>query len=437
MTSKLAPRCGILDLDEEALHYIFSYLVPFADLISVAGTCSYLRSAALKSRVWGDGPTDICISANCFGCGRIRGSSAAGLRVCRESPLNSLRMHINFGHLQPCVRALVNRGTVRKLHLRLEPDITRTIFKYDATLPSFTKLTSLTIYRWPSGTKGPPDKKNAVDCIEFLRQVGAGLLHLKCMESTPQDLLTAIAAYCPMLRSLVIEGSVLTASDLASYRSATLQELVLNNVLFVPKSTLHLPQLTCFELSSNTVTTLPRQIADVDAFIEALPESITELTLSVCRTVVDAHLSIIGQRLHALRILTLHVVEPFEHGVDSDSLRIGTACVQKLRDGCPHLRSFEVSGGDMGFEPDAFLAIGTITSLRRLKIASTASVLRVLPQYLQRAEYLEELIFCDNAVLCRGMNTWSQLEERLEKISEAFPAVVIRLEDQWWNLMAL
>jgi hypothetical protein len=148
----------------------------------------------------------------------------------------------------------------------------------------------------------------------------------------------------------------------------------------------------------------------------------------------------IAQQLPLLEHLLLHL--PFVQVSASQappphSTDISVETVRALQSGCPALRSLELSGALVSFDTSAFLQLAHCPQLRRLKVLYEEALVDALPALLTGADFLDEVVFYENAADFLDeqvvVQAWEHMEERLQTVSEQFPAVRIGLTDNWWS----
>lgn len=419
-------------LDDNALYCIFTFLVPFADLTAVAGVCRTLRNAVLSSTIWAEKAVDICMVQGCFGCGRIWRSKAAGLLVCRSAKMLFTRLHLNALDLSNCISSIVSRNSVRNLYFRLESDFQTHPFTYNPALSSST-IESLTIYRWPTFRVN-----NASSTAAFFRQVGHSLTSLKCMESAPELIFEQLQLYAPRLSSLVLQGDQVAVASLNSFHSDYLQDLTLHLTSFKLNQPLQLSSLTRLELFGTTSETA----VEVQQLIQAIPGSVRELALQVRHSLVNETLIEIGHNLHNLHHLIISLVDSldaFEGDDANNRVEVSHQGIRALCTGCPRLQRLEITQGDLPWSIAAFNELLNFTSLQRVRIFCSDEIISALPHFLRRAETLQEITLFDNTSQYDSddFQEWAILEGVIEQLSEQFPAMILRLEDQhgWENNM--
>lgn len=425
--SQESKPAGLDSLHDNALYCIFTFLVPFADLIAVAGVCRTLRNTVLSSTIWAEKVVDICMVQGCFGCGRIWRSKAAGLLVCGRAKMSFTRLHLDTLDLSQCISSIVARNSVRNLYFRLESDFNTHPFTFNPSLPS-SMINSMTIYRWPTLRVN-----NAMSTGAFFRQVGHSLTSLKCMESSPELIFEHLQLYAPRLTSLVLQGDQVAVSSINDYHSDHLQDLSLQLTSFKLNQPLQLPSLTRLELYGSTSDA----VMEVRQLIHAIPVSVSDLALQVKHSLVNETLVQIGQHLPNLRHLIISLVDglsPFE-GDENNVQEVSHEGIMALHQGCLQLQRLEITQGDLPWSITAFNELLNFVSLRRIRLFCSEDVISALPNFLRRAETLQEITLFDNTSEydSHDFQEWVALERVIEQLSEQFPAMILRLEDQQYG----
>lgn len=463
-------------------HSICPYLDTVTDLSSLAATSKdfQLFIYGMES-LWVSRPTDICIDSTCrFGCGRTKCLSWNAWSILSNAPIRHLRMHLSFSLFGVLWKSVSKKATIRRLHLRFRADAKQ---KMDAesikrliqhTCTEVPNLTHLTIFGWPTHINSSATESTEV-CVKWLQRIGANLKSLQFLESSPRGILASALSICPRLEHFVVEGrqdlssrrqrssvnrmesgaavaaddggeQEVTVSETASaagapegssmiLRSDNLRVLGLQNIgtrIAERMQLTNLMTLEYIELESGHY--FWKDAAEVVAAINALPRSITDFEFRIPGTYANQALQAIGRRLNKLRNLTLQIPDAGSTFVPPD---IAASSVSVLRDGCPQLMSLELVDGLTGFDNAAFQQFASFPKLRRLKLLYDETLVDLLPGVLFTSNSIEQVFFYENAGDIfqedGGVDRWTSMEEKLQRVSEQFSSVLIGLTDAWWT----
>lgn len=430
---------GFSLLEDNLFYLVFGYLDVFEDLLPLSQCSKPLREAVLTNRIWGDIPVDMCISKTCFECGRNKLSLSTARAICSRTCLEFVRLHLTLPTIPSFVEALSERNTVKRMHLRIAPlsgGSTVTLLKMQS-LPADVRLhlESLIVYDWPK-------QPSSISVVDFLARLGDQLLSLKFMEGAPFDVLQAVTRHCPVLQTLAVEGRQ-QLEDLQAFVCPSLTTLSLYETGCRLSGSLALPTLQRLEFA-NSELDLPSSVQETMSFIAALPVGLKEVDLKVSCSFANPTITAIARRLPDLESLILRLALGHA-GHDNLPQDISQRSMQILQQGCPKLTSLELAGEFVSLESAAFIELAHFTQLRRLKTIYDDVLVDCLPRLLREAEYLEEVTFYENAsdflneeelgagAAAGVAGAWEQMEERLQAISEQFPAVRIALTDSWWT----
>lgn len=340
----------------------------------------------------------------------------------------------------------------------------------------FPHLESLTIFSWPS----------EIPSSKLFQFIGNHLITLKLMESFPFDLFQSIKDYCPILTTLVVEGTPpISFEPFTEIDYPTLKTLCIYNTNFRLTKPLKLSALQRFEYS-NKGEYMPNNFQEIQLTIANLPSlTLKELNITINSHFINELLQEIASQ-HFMKLESLNV-ELIERD-DDLSPNISYQTMLEFSKQCSLLQSLEISGGLVGFDPNAFLLLKNFKYLHKVMLLYEDAIIDVLPTFLNDHLEICEIIFYSNAEDLddgdqqdqednnnnnnthhthhqnhhhlhhhfenessssssgnnnnhhhndvnnhHGLVKWQMMEERLEKISEMFPGVKITLQDSWWT----
>jgi hypothetical protein len=233
---------------------------------------------------------------------------------------------------------------------------------------------------------------------------------------------TASAAGAPEGSSMILRSDNLRVLGLQNIGTRIAERMQLTNLM----------TLEYIELESGHY--FWKDAAEVVAAINALPRSITDFEFRIPGTYANQALQAIGRRLNKLRNLTLQIPDAGSTFVPPD---IAASSVSVLRDGCPQLMSLELVDGLTGFDNAAFQQFASFPKLRRLKLLYDETLVDLLPGVLFTSNSIEQVFFYENAGDIfqedGGVDRWTSMEEKLQRVSEQFSSVLIGLTDAWWT----
>jgi hypothetical protein len=324
-------------------------------------------------------------------------------------------------------------------------------------------LNSLVVYGWP--VEYPLSYLN-------LSMFGNSLEVLHFMETSPRRLLRELQSnedsssgsgggssssssgntrICPRLTDLCIQGEQ-DMDGIACFSNDQLKVLALRDTAAflsngsslsagvgaaVASPCLHLPSLYRLELIDHDHVLLATE-DDVRSMVAALPPLLREIELRVNSSLANCVITQLSKRLSSLEALSLHLPDEDDLSLPSN---IALPAIESLAAGCPSLLSLEITDGLIGFDLDAFEALGSLGALRRLKMMYDDDYVDSLPAVLTASQSIEEVLFYDNAdevldeqpsTAAGGASRWHEMSESLAKVSELFPSVNLGLRDSWW-----
>ena len=464
---------------------IFPYLDRLSCLINLSHTSKGFRNLIFSqdcSGIWSCGSLDICIDPQCrFGCGRQRIKPTLAYKIIEETDVVELRLHLpfhTFGNLQNAI--LRNwRQSLRHLHLRFRrvdeglqiPPTEDNMWPAAHSLLSFSPnqnqskphaalLNSLVVYGWPV--------ENPLSCLN-LSTFGGSLEVLHFMETSPRHLLRKLHSddgsggssgsssgngsgdtrVCPHLTDLCIQGEQ-DMNGITCFSNGQLKVLALRDAAVFLSNVaplgagesmappcLDLPSLYRLELIDHDHVLLATE-DDVRSMVAALPPLLREIELRLNSSLANCVITQLSKRLRYLEVLSLHLPDEDDLALP---INISRPAIESLAACCPSLLSLEVTDGLISFDLDAFEALGSLSSLRRLKMMYDEDYVDLLPTVLNASQSIEEVLFYDNAddvadedpiATLGGASRWHEMSESLAKVAEMFPSVNLGLRDSWW-----
>ena len=418
--SDLEPSPGsspLTSLSEEILRYhILPYCASLPSLAALAATSRLLRQRCYARLPCAAPTVDLCIDLYCPLCPmrKQHGTSRGAISLLASFPLRRLKMHCFVTDVPACLSALAAKRSIESLELRLTNKSLSC--SLDRILPRALGPEDFPCMRELVLDSSHLQHVNLAGRVRLLTMLGAGLEVLVLSGTSSAGLLRHLPALCPRLRRLRVDR-IRSDSEIAGYKSDTLQELEVRRVSFVLPP-LRLPALRSLRYSSSSRL----EPAQLEAMIASLPR-VSELTLEVCSRDADQALAAIGRHLPHLSRLTLD--GSYEAGA------VSAEALQTLGRRCPLtalcVRSAQ-SVTPLALGEGAFLQLARLPLLEAAVVPYSDDLFADLFAVLSKSSNLRSLTLWERRKWL-GTPKWLEIEHTLAVYAASFPNVELSLKD--------
>eukprot|EP01041_Mallomonas_annulata_P004124 gene4124-8200_t len=395
-------RRTLLDVGDEPLIFILTFLAPFYDLINVTAVCQYLNHlvfSEIATILWTSEPMLLCIEPSykyARYCSLYPNNSVykpLALSLLSKCRLHEVEIHLFMDDLGPCLCALSTFHSISHLYLFLDRSLSGRLPLELAgishlTCQDFPNLELLSIQPADDAKSAPIQQMSSIGCQEILNILGSQLYLLEIYDFTPPpNILELVSTYCPSLTELHIRGSyILDFSQLISNKLQVL-ELYSNAVRF--DEPLHLSSLRRLACIFSF-----RHESDVEIDISSIPINIEELKLTFPPGYSNTVMTTIGSYCPALRTLDLCSDDTDDYMNMSMPVNVFTVhSLRALATGCPNLHSLRLPVST-NFNTESVAVLSEFSHLNRLHLWVYHTVaLENMAKVLHSSPSLKEVIF--------------------------------------------